>query len=110
MSQKSELELLRAVLGRGPANLLVFVAMIADDDGFAGPIPAGHICLCEGIECSKSTLRNWRRKLEEAGLVRVGMSTDNRKGYLYQLRGTESLSLKRCVDEWITEDRTELVQ
>lgn len=109
-SKKSELEILRAVLGRGPADLLMFIAMVTNDDGDAVQIRMRHIRGCGGMPRSKSTIRKYRNELEEAGLLRVGMCRDNREGYFYQLRGTESLSLKQCVDEWLAEDGTEVLQ
>lgn len=96
-------KVLRAVLGHGPANLLVYLAMIADSDGFA-KVAQSQIRGCRHIGASLPTLIRWNRKLVDAGLVRVDVAADDKGVFLYQLRGTESLPLKECVEEFLGEE------
>lgn len=96
-------KVLRAVLGQGPADLLVFLAMIADSDGFA-KIAHNEIRGYRNIGASLPTIIKWNRKLVDAGLVRVDVAADDKEVFLYQLRGTESLPLKECVEEFLEEE------
>jgi ssDNA-binding Zn-finger/Zn-ribbon topoisomerase 1 len=96
MTEKTDLESLRALLGRGPASLLLW---IASQGGRVGPI-AGH-----KIYRNEETLKRWRRELESAGQIRTTLHRS--KGYVYELVRPEGLPLDGALDEWRTECEAE---
>lgn len=96
MSEKKDLESLRASLGHGPADLLLWIASQGD---CVGPIK-GH-----KIHYHDETLKRWRRKLEGAGLVR--MTLHRGKGYVYELVRPEDLLLDGALAEWREEREAE---
>lgn len=108
--KKSELELLRAALGRGPANLFIHLVLSAWSTGEhkrgwrIGPAPACRIYgWPDDLRCSPESFRRWRSKLIDAGLLRVTMPAVENRGYVYEILGVESFPVMECLWEYIDE-------
>jgi len=108
-----ELNLLRYKLGRGPADLLVTLALMTDalktyESGTVGPITAEH--LARQVRCSKASLHRWRQKLEALGLLRVTKSARGAGGglvYRVLTPGDPYMVFKRHIDELCEEELAE---
>jgi ssDNA-binding Zn-finger/Zn-ribbon topoisomerase 1 len=88
MTGRADLASLRATLGRGPTELLLWLAA---QSGKVGPI-ASH-----RIHDNKEMLRQWRRKLESAGLVRVTLHRG--KGCEYEIIAWEAIPIRSALEE-----------
>ncbi|HKW61034.1 MAG TPA: hypothetical protein VJN89_00695 [Candidatus Acidoferrum sp.] len=89
MSKKTELEFLRTALGRGPTDMLLW---IASQGGWVGSLTPRM------VQVNEKRIRKYRRKLESAGLVRATYHCGH--GYEYEIVRPEDLPIQNALEEW----------
>ena len=94
MNQQSQLELLRATLGRGPTDMLMWLASWGGSVGSRSLTP-------RIVHVRAEQIRKCRLKLEAAGLIRTTYLRG--RGYEYEIVRPEDLPIQHALEEWLHE-------
>lgn len=88
---KTELEFLRTTLGRGPTDMLLWIAA---QDGWVGP----RWLTPRRVHVRAERIKKYRIKLEAAGLIRT--TYHRGEGYEYEIIRAEDLPIEHALEEW----------